>query len=164
MRNVGLLLGCMVSALALGCASQVPDAPTSPPAAGTLMTGEDPTNAASASHLEPATRSRLQPYFDVDALDRLIASMHPQERAFLVQNLSAPDHSGLHPGSSGSHLQLPIRFSDPAQQALLEQVWAPYWEQLPAEALDSAEYLFPGRELARARRAARSAHGERPSQ
>jgi hypothetical protein len=40
---------------------------------------------------------------------------------------------------------------DPALQPLLDEVWAPMWEQHP-ERIDKETKDFPGREIARQRR------------
>lgn len=57
-----------------------------------------------------------------------------------------------------------LSHADPKIQALLEVMWAPYWETLPADALQSesrAYKFFPGRKLALERQAART-NAEKP--
>jgi hypothetical protein len=45
-----------------------------------------------------------------------------------------------------------VKSDNPAKQALLDRMWAPYWEHLPIGAMDDETNPFPGRRLARDRR------------
>ena len=81
--------------------------------------------------------------------------MDPAEQQDLVNTLPAGDvlPDPLPPkGTETRDVTILIRFTDPAMQALLDRVWAPYWRHLPPEALDDPHNPFPGRELARQRR------------
>jgi hypothetical protein len=52
-----------------------------------------------------------------------------------------------------------MKLGDPSLQPLLDEVWAPMWEQFPPGAIEIEDKDFPGRELARARRDARGGRG-----
>ena len=60
------------------------------------------------------------------------------------------------PGLRGNFYFM-LTHPDPQIQELLEQMWAPYWETLPTDALtsDSPAYRFPGKKIALERRAER---------
>lgn len=96
--------------------------------------------------LTPQERASIRPGFDVDALERLLASVEPPFRPFFLSSFQA-----VEPGMPGRVL---VKMGDPTLQPLLDEVWAPIWEMYP-EMMDTETKEYPGRELARQRRAAR---------
>jgi hypothetical protein len=92
-------------------------------------------------------RSKVQPGFDVNALERLLATLHPDLRMPILSDFQIQEDlvgGGI------------VKFEDPVLQALLEEVWAPRWEKVPDEWLDDEDSRrFPGRNIAKMRRAAR---------
>lgn len=98
--------------------------------------------------LTPEQRASLRRGFDADALERLLAAVEPASRPFILESFQAP-----RPGES--IWDTPVNWmSDPVLQAMLEEVWATAWEQRP-ELLDDPNVNFPGKEIAKQRRAAR---------
>jgi hypothetical protein len=102
--------------------------------------------------LAPEVRKRLARQFDVDALEELLGTMPVEERAGVLRSFGSDDDRD----SDGETRQVSIMVwsSDPACQELLDRIWAPFWDTLPPEYLDDPDLPYPGRELARARRAA----------
>jgi len=112
-------------------------------------------------HLSSEVRQRLEGRFDVSALEELLGTMTAEEQQALLHDLGA---SGRAPaGGETRDVSVMMRSTDPARQALLDRMWAPFWEHLPPELLDRADLPYPGRELAKARRAERAKTGERGS-
>lgn len=106
--------------------------------------------------LSREVRGRLEGRFDVTALEELLGTMAPKDQQELLDGLGA---SGTPPaGGETRDVSVMMRSTDPARQALLDRMWAPYWDHLPAELLDRTDLPYPGRELAKARRAARATH------
>lgn len=100
-----------------------------------------------AFRLTAEQRASIEPGFDVDALERLLAVLHPDLR---VPVLGDFQRNRLAPNEIGGGL---MKFEDPVLQALLDQVWAPRWEGVPDEWLDDPEFRrFPGQEIAKRRR------------
>lgn len=98
-------------------------------------------------HLAPAERVKVRPGFDVDALERLLGRIHPDRRAEI---LALFQHQ---PPNSRKELTF---LGDPELQAILEEVWAPFWDELPESDLeDETMAIFPGREIAKKRRDSR---------
>jgi hypothetical protein len=97
--------------------------------------------------LTPQERASIRPGFDVDALERLLASVEPPFRPFFLSSFQA-----VEPGMPGRVL---VMMGDPTLQPLLDEVWAPVWEMYP-EMMEMETKEYPGRELARQRRAART--------
>lgn len=103
-----------------------------------------------AFRLTAQERASVEPGFDADALERLLASLLPVLRAEVLSDFQTTRYA---PDDIGGGL---IKFEDPVLQALLDEVWAPRWDGVPDEWLnDPGMQRFPGREIARARRAAR---------
>ena len=101
--------------------------------------------------LDPATRARVAPHFDANALERLVQHLTPEARpSFIEQFLIAPPAEATADGHVPD-VSILTRISDPVMQGLLEEVWQPYWATMPDAALDNAGGP-PGRELARRRR------------
>jgi hypothetical protein len=96
-------------------------------------------------------RASVEPGFDVDALERLLASLHPLLRAEVLSEFQV---GRFPPDVIGGGL---IKFEDPVLQALLDEVWAPRWDVLPDDLVDHPDLRrFPGWEIAKARRSARN--------
>jgi hypothetical protein len=83
--------------------------------------------------------------FDVDALERLLAALHP--------GVQMPIFADFQPQPPDVFLG-PMTFEGPVLQALLDEVWAPRWERVPHETLDDPGFRrYTGHEIARRRRA-----------
>lgn len=89
--------------------------------------------------LAPGDRERIRESFDADALERLLRAVRPEYRSVILSRFQW-DASGR---SQGDLVELP----DPHLQALLADVWAPYWEQFPAEAYSEEDAPIPGRPI-----------------
>ena len=110
-------------------------------------------------HLSSEIRGRLEGRFDVTALEELLGTMTPAEQQDLLESLGG---SGNVPeGRETKDVTVLARSTDPARQALIDRVWAPFWDHLPPELLDRTDLPYPGRELAKARRAANASARER---
>lgn len=89
-------------------------------------------------------RALVPATFDVDALERLLRELAPEERDEVF--------AGFLPRTD-NQVRVRTRFGDPRLQALLDDVWAPYWDTLAPEALtDIGWSQFPGWEIAKERR------------
>lgn len=99
-----------------------------------------------AFQLAAEERATLAPGFDADALERLLRNIRPDMRDEMLSYFQV--------GRAHGHL---IEIHDPHLQSILEEVWAPFWENAPDQALDEDWYRMPGREIAKARRAAERA-------
>lgn len=97
--------------------------------------------ADAAFRLTAAERAKIAPGFDPDALERLLAHIRPDLRPEILSYFDA----------GGGRGQL-IEIHDPHLQAVLEEVWAPMWEDASERALDEGWFNMPGREIAKARR------------
>lgn len=96
-------------------------------------------------------RQQLARQFDVDALEELLGTVAVEERAWVLKSFGVVDDRDDQ--TETTQVSILVRWSDPARQALLDRVWAPFWDTLPAEYLDRTDLPYPGRELARLRRA-----------
>ncbi len=101
--------------------------------------------------LTPDQRSRLVPNINVDSLQRFvqIAGKNTEERNALIQLFTQG------PGQNQS-FQMIGPVSDPILEGLLDEIYAPTWEAWGADAIAHSESRLPGRELARAKLAART--------
>jgi hypothetical protein len=99
-------------------------------------------------------RERLARQFDVDALEELLGTMPVEERRGVLESFGAVHD----PDSQAETKQVSIMVwsSDPARQALLDRLWAPFWDTLSPEYLDRTDLPYPGRDLARLRRPSES--------
>lgn len=123
---------------------------------GTLVTSPDAIPLRleapdAAFRLTPDDRATLAPPFDADALERLLREIRPNMRGEILSYFQA--------GTSRGHL---VVIHDSRLQAILEEVWAPFWDNAPDQALEEDWYRMPGRELALARRAAQRAQRDQP--
>ena len=102
--------------------------------------------------IDPVVRAKVFPGFDVDALDRLLSRVTPARRSEILSYFLVPDNPQENKGKG-----LLMVIKDPELQAVLEEVWAPMWDHVGAtdEEIAQNTYGYPGREIARARRAAR---------
>ena len=112
---------------------------TSPNAAPLRLEAPDPT-----FQLTAADRAAVAPVFDADALERLLRQVRPDQRGEILSYFQVGN------GARG-HL---VQIFDPQLQAILEEVWAPFWDDAPDQAIEENWYRMPGREVAQARRAA----------
>jgi hypothetical protein len=92
-------------------------------------------------------REQLARQFDVDALEELLGTMPVEERTRVLESFGVVPDAGPH--IETKQVSIMVGSSDPARQALLDRIWAPFWDTLPPESLDSADLPYPGRELAR---------------
>lgn len=103
--------------------------------------------------LSAADRATVIPGFDVNALERLLASVTPELRTEVLSCFQRPTTAGERRG------QL-YRIHDPKLQAILEEVWAPMWDSATDQELAADVYGMPGRKVALQRRAERRAREE----
>ena len=102
--------------------------------------------------LTPEERASVRDGFDVDALERLLAAVEADARPIILHAFQPPAPGELEPGE---FMTPPTRMGDPTLQPLLDEVWATAWERFAPELLDSDEMNYPGKQLAKERRAAR---------
>jgi hypothetical protein len=105
----------------------------------------------STYRLSTEDRIRIQPGFDVDALERLLQMVRPDMRGEILA------HFQVHESQQRSYGRL-VEFYEPELQAVLEEVWAPMWDEVNAtdQQIEENAYGFPGREIAKQRRAGMS--------
>jgi hypothetical protein len=99
-------------------------------------------------------RARIVPDVDPDALERLLGMIRPDVRAEMLTLFQYPA-----PGERFAYL---FELAEPELQAVLEEVWAPAWADVPDEVLDKGGLPHPGREIALRRREERKRRGEHP--
>lgn len=156
MPRRNLLLAAAIAVLASGCEpgtqSQIM---SSPPLKPLRLATPDPS-----FRLSPEDRARVRSNFDADALERLMGMIHPDLRRQILRNFLLLEPHELEPGErQGWVTELYDPFTgqvDPVLQAVLEDVYAPLWDEVSDEALNTSHsYFYPGRERAKQRRAAR---------
>lgn len=100
-------------------------------------------------HLSAADRAKIIPGFDADALERLLSMIRPEMRQEILAHFQVPD---VPVARDLGEIRV---FYDPQLQAVLEEVWAPMWDQVGAtdDILEKNGYGWPGREIAKQRRA-----------
>lgn len=118
---------------------------------GTLMNSPDPlplrlSVADQGYHLTGAEREKIRPGFDAEALQKLLRAVRPELRAEILAHFQAVD--------DGVRRGMLVQFHDPELQPLLEEVWAPMWNEVKASDADLAAntFGFPGRQIAIQRR------------
>lgn len=142
-RRLGpLLVASCLSVAACDRTASVPSMATPPNPKTVRLETPDPN-----FRLTPQERASIRPGFDVDALERLLAEVEAPVRPMILKDFQA-----VAPGEPGTAL---VRMGDPALQPLLDEVWAPIWEKHP-EMMEKETKDYPGREIARQRRNARS--------
>lgn len=119
---------------------------------GSVMTQNRPLNRPVSTLLTPEARQELSKSFDLDAMDELLAMMGPEEQRWNLIQMGV-----VQTGEETRDVSMPLHSDDPERQKLIERMWAPYWDHFPPEWLDRTDLPFPGREIARVRRAAREA-------
>lgn len=123
-----------------------------PPAA--LQFAPEPQQPASVS-LSPAAREQLAGKLDLEALDRLLGTLAPEERTHFLRSFQDVEWAAHGRRDVETRdVTFVVRYGDAERQRLLEQAWAPFWSQLPATALSDPFYPLPGRTLAATRRGA----------
>jgi hypothetical protein len=107
------------------------------------------TVADQGYHLTAADRAKIRPGFDVEALQKLLRAVRPELRSEILAHFQVVD--------DGVRRGLLVQFHDMELQRLLEEVWAPMWDEVKATDADLAEntFGFPGRQIAIQRRQAR---------
>ncbi len=86
-------------------------------------------------------RSKIMYIFDPEALERLISMLPPEDRAYYLAHFQYPDGELAEPPPKL------VKFDDPDLQAVLEEVWVPYWSTMPPSALYEKSSI-PGQRLA----------------
>lgn len=122
---------------------------SAPPPHAIRLVQPDPT-----FRLSSEDRAKIRTGFDVDALERLLAVVVPEGRPMLLSAFQFP--------ASGPS-RFVVQMGDPTLQPLLDAVWAPMWEHMPPDAIDTETAPYPGRELARHRQL-RAAEPGRPKE
>jgi hypothetical protein len=100
--------------------------------------------------LAPNLRAQLVRDIDGDAVEELLQYTAPQDRPTVLSMFSRPE-----PGQSWRAQIVAPGSDDPIVKDLLERIWAPTWEALGPEQIETADLALPGRELARKRLALR---------
>jgi hypothetical protein len=113
------------------------------------MHSDDRKDRPEIDRLTASERANLVSHIDVDALERLLHYVAPEERGHLL-------HAFTRPPPNQSFQMIAVIGGDPernaAMNALLAEIWAPMWEAMGREAIESDEdYKLPGREIARER-------------
>lgn len=111
-----------------------------------------PLRLASADagfRIDAAERAKLRPGFDVAALERLLSMVRPDMRATILGHFQKKT---VQPGGRQEWSDL-VEIHDPKLQEVLEEVWAPMWNNAPDQAIEENWYKWPGREIAKQRRA-----------
>jgi hypothetical protein len=101
--------------------------------------------------IDAAARARLREGVDPNALELLLQHFPAASRARHLEMFSQ---------LSGKYLvggRVLTAISDPSQQAMLDEVWQPYWASMSDRELFEGSGGPPGRELAKRRR--RGNHG-----
>ncbi|HYW06084.1 MAG TPA: hypothetical protein VE913_03955 [Longimicrobium sp.] len=80
-------------------------------------------------------------------MERLLGMVRSEARESMLRFFLAAEKKGPH--------AMLTEVDDPRLQAVLEEVWAPYWKDLSDEVLDKEKAPIPGREVERRLRAAR---------
>ena len=156
MPRRNLLLAAALAILASGCEpglqSQIM---SNPPLKPLRLATPDPS-----FRLTPAERSKVRPGFDADALERLMGMINPDLRRQTLRAFLVLEPHELEPGERyGWITELHDPFTgqiDPKLQAVLEEVYAPLWDEVSDADLNNPHsYFYPGRERAKQRREAR---------
>ena len=109
-----------------------------------------PSDVEPEFRLTAELRAQVVPEFDCDALERFLQYLDPVTRAHLLDLFLLPEHRSVPP--------VPNQFftlvgsTDDRFNALLAEVWQPFWLDKPDEMLENPDSRYPGRELARERR------------
>ena len=97
-----------------------------------------------AYHLSAGEKSKVMEIFDVNALERLLSMLPAADRPGILAHFQYPDGEMAPPPPKLVHLD------DPDLQAVVEEVWVPFWDTVPLSAMYE-ESGIPGRQLALSR-------------
>jgi hypothetical protein len=100
--------------------------------------------------LDTATRARIAPHLDSDALERLLQHVEPEARPISLDWFLLPEFRSA--AQERNTWFTIVGVTDPVLNQLLAEVWQPYWGAQPQEVLEDPDSPYPGRELARRRR------------
>lgn len=115
----------------------------------------EPQAADRPIRLPDAQRRRIAENFDPDAVEQIANLLPAEERRHFLRSFGGVPGEAPAPATREQQdFAVLVRHSDPRIQALIEQMWAPWWDHEPAAALDDPNYNFPGKELAKKRRLA----------
>jgi hypothetical protein len=93
--------------------------------------------------LTETDRQQLRRFFDLDALERLLSHVPPEHRPEIIQAFQLP---------TNNEVRELWYLGDPELQEMLEEVWAPFWQRMPLDAVKADDSERPGKRLAIARR------------
>lgn len=101
-----------------------------------------------AYRLDASERAKVFPGFDVAALERLLGMVRPELRQEILKPFQQREK-----GERVGHL---MQIHDAELQEVLEEVWAPMWDEVQATdaQIEANHFGFPGRRIAKARREA----------
>lgn len=122
------------------------------------MTGPGNQQTPEPVRLSETQRSGISTQWDADAVEKIANLLNVEDRRAFMHPLGGVPGETLPEGRSRQgDYYLMLTHPDPRIQELLHQMWAPFWETLPLDALTSKSpaYNFPGRAIALERRAAR---------
>lgn len=104
---------------------------------------------APAEDLSQTVREQLDERLDLRALDRLLGTLAPEDRAQLLRSFEDLEQAAQGRADIETRdVTVITHFEDPERQQLLEQTWAPFWSHLPSALLQDLTYPLPGRSLA----------------
>lgn len=107
----------------------------------------------SAASLSQAAREQLAGKLDLAAMDRLLETLGPEDRARFLRSFEGVEQAAIgRTDVETRDVTIITRFGDPERQRLLDQAWAPFWSGLPPALLSDPSYPVPGRSLAAFRR------------
>ena len=98
-------------------------------------------------------RAKVAPAFDADALERLLSMCPPASRDAILRTFQREESS-----EDGFRVSATVRLGHPALQAVLEEVWVPFWRDHTDEMMEAEVPYLPGRDLARRRRVEQRGH------
>ncbi len=114
----------------------------------------EPPQAASVS-FSPAAREQLTGKLDLGAVDRLLPTLAPEDRARFLRSFQDVEWAATgRTDVETRDVTIIVQYGDAERQRLLEQAWAPFWSQLPPAVLSDPAYPLPARSLAAARQGA----------
>ena len=120
-----------------------------------MTTPSDKLNPA-PFRISAEQKARISRTWDADAVEKIANLLSPEDRRGFMAPLGGIPGETPHPESNPHDVYMMLSHEDPKIQALLDEMWAPYWETLPPDALTSTSRAYrgyPGRALALERRA-----------
>lgn len=113
----------------------------------------EPQVADHPIRLTDGRRRRIAENFDPDAVEQIANLLPVEERRHFLRSFGGVPGEAPAPATREQQdFAVLVRHSDPKIEALIEQMWTPWWDHEPAAALDDPNYNFPGKELAKKRR------------